>query len=75
MMKSASSSQIPVSLLTSGGAQSASVGRAMINKMTDILSPEIEVIAAGKITSHNLEALKETLKCSAFHGRCIVPLT
>jgi len=65
----------PVSnILTSGGAISAREGYQTINQMVSAAGKSISIIAAGKITSHNLEDLSKMLTTNEFHGRKIVDL-
>lgn len=60
-------------VLTSGGEDTALKGAETINMMQRT-APEIAVIAAGKITSQNLDRHRELLNVHEFHGRNIVPL-
>ena len=59
-------------ILTSGGQSTAEEGANTLIKMQDALFPKIQIIAAGKVTSQNLESLKERLGVEYFHGRRIV---
>ena len=61
------------SILSSGGKATAAEGIDMLKEMKDICDQlEFELIAAGKITSANLQILKESTTLNSFHGRKIV---
>lgn len=59
-------------ILTSGGKPTATDGIPTINKMIDVCECRLEVIAAGKITTHNLVNIREQIQTNSFHGRRIV---
>ncbi len=59
-------------VLTSGGADTAMNGVAMLKKMLDKAGDKMEIIAAGKVTSHNLDQLHALLGARAYHGKQIV---
>jgi copper homeostasis protein len=59
-------------ILSSGGKATAWEGRDMLMAMKDKLSPEIEIIGAGKITKNNLATLDDYLHLPYYHGRSIV---
>jgi len=60
------------SILTSGQCPTALEGTEIINRMIDKAGTEIEIIAAGKITTHNLAEVQAVIKATAFHGKRIV---
>ncbi|MBK8052204.1 MAG: copper homeostasis protein CutC [Saprospiraceae bacterium] len=59
-------------ILTSGGQSTAEEGANTLIKMKHTVSPNIHIIAAGKVTTQNLEGLRERLGFEYFHGRSIV---
>lgn len=61
-------------VLSSGGHLTAQLGKNMLIEMQKIATPEISIIAAGKITYHNLAALHNALGLSYYHGRNIVEM-
>lgn len=58
-------------ILTSGGQATASEGAQMINKMSQAAGNRLKILAAGKITHHNLTELSGILHVDEFHGRKI----
>lgn len=59
-------------ILSSGGATTATEGAEMLRKMQNWAHPHIQIIAAGKITAHNILELSNYLGLVYFHGRKIV---
>lgn len=59
-------------LLTSGGKPTANDGIITINKMIERSTGKLEIIAAGKVTTQNLEQLSIQIHSDSFHGRRIV---
>ena len=59
-------------ILTSGGKATAEEGIDMLKKMKDRAGMKINIIAAGKILSSNLEEIKTKTNLTYFHGRKIV---
>ena len=60
-------------ILSSGGAQKAEEGIDQLLKMKNMLkNSTIELIAAGKITSENINDLHEQLGLSYYHGKKVV---
>lgn len=59
-------------VLSSGGHPTAEQGKHMLVEMQKIATPEILVIAAGKIKYHNLAELHSAIGLSYYHGRNIV---
>lgn len=59
-------------VLSSGGKKTAEEGQDNIKAMQVILSPHINVIAAGKVTSEKVEHLHKYCGVKYFHGRKIV---
>lgn len=59
-------------VLTSGGEITASKGISRLQEMKSILSPEIQIIPAGKITSKNVQEIHAQLHAPIYHGRKIV---
>lgn len=59
-------------ILTSGGASTAIEGAPMIKEMIVNAEPYIKIIAAGSITSQNLESLHQIIAGSYYHGRRII---
>lgn len=59
-------------ILSSGGQATASAGSEMLVKMQAVALPEIEIVAAGKITQGNLPDLFQKTHLRYYHGRSIV---
>lgn len=59
-------------ILSSGGKVTATEGIKTLAVMQQIASPEISIIAAGKITHQNLQYLHHNLNFSHYHGKKIV---
>ncbi len=59
-------------ILTSGGKATAMHGKSTINELQESFGHRLEIIAAGKITSAELEMHKINLKTTSLHGRKIV---
>lgn len=59
-------------VLTSGGAATAEGGMPVLQQMIEAAAGNLEIIAAGKVTSENLAYLHEQLGAMAYHGRKIV---
>jgi copper homeostasis protein len=59
-------------VLTSGGKATALEGKETIKSMQEILSPKINVIAAGKVTPDLIGYLHQYCDVSYFHGKKIV---
>ena len=59
-------------VLTSGGKPTALEGAGILQKMVQLAGDRVEIIAAGKITSHNLEQLNMLIGARAYHGKRIV---
>jgi copper homeostasis protein len=59
-------------ILSSGGAQTAEEGLETLKKMLALAGPDLEIIAAGKITKENLDRLHHELRARAYHGKKIV---
>ena len=59
-------------LLTSGGKSTAIAGANTINLLVEELKAKVSVIAAGKITNHNLDDIRKIINTTEFHGRLIV---
>ena len=59
-------------ILTSGGAPTAIEGANQINKMITAAGDSIKILAAGRITNHNLKKIDAALNTDEFHGRKIV---
>jgi copper homeostasis protein CutC len=58
-------------VLTSGKAETATEGEGTIREMIENAG-HIKVIAAGRITSSNLEEVRDLIRASEYHGRRIV---
>lgn len=69
-----SDSNLLLSVLTSGTADTALNGAELLNEMINLVGEDIEIIVAGKVTTHNLDELKEQIPSKAYHGRRIVSL-
>jgi len=61
-----------LAILSSGGSDTAMRGHKTLKEMIRIAGNAIEIIAAGKITSMNLDQLVELVGAPAYHGRKIV---
>lgn len=61
-------------VLSSGGHQTAEQGKKMLVSMQKTATPEISIIAAGKITYDNLATLHSELGLCYYHGRKIVDI-
>jgi len=59
-------------ILTSGGKPTAIQGSDMLKQMSTVGYPNIEIIAAGKITHENLNEVSASTGLQYFHGRKIV---
>jgi len=59
-------------VLSSGGAKSAFEGREKLKELHEIQTDNIKLIAAGGITSENLDELHSYLGLEFYHGRNIV---
>lgn len=59
-------------ILTSGGAKTASEGRGVLKEMIKTSPLNIEIMPAGKITFENLSEIHSLLGASAYHGKQIV---
>lgn len=59
-------------ILTSGRAITAMAGEHMINRMIALAGHNVTILAAGKVTWENLEALSRRIPAKEFHGRKIV---
>lgn len=63
---------MPLSILSSGGAMAAVDGVEVINQMQRHCNDKMKIIAAGKITSENVNYLASILLTDELHGRKIV---
>lgn len=61
-----------LSILSSGGSETALEGSLMLNKMQALCGEEIELIVAGKVTKANLKEVVSKIPSRAYHGRRIV---
>jgi len=59
-------------LLTSGQAQTAAEGIALLNQLHSLSAGRLQIVAAGKITHSNLENLQTQTSITEFHGKKIV---
>jgi copper homeostasis protein len=59
-------------ILTSGGKATAMHGKSVINELHNKHGSRLEIIAAGKITSAEIESHKKELSTRSLHGRRIV---
>jgi len=59
-------------ILSSGTKSTAYKGLQHLRKMKSYASPQIEIIAAGKITSDNISKLHKLLALNFYHGKRIV---
>ena len=69
-VRSLSSQGLIDRVLTSGQQETALAGLERIRELQDI--PNLEVVAAGRITKENLAELAGQLKVTSFHGKKIV---
>ena len=60
------------SILTSGGNSTATQGVQMLKQIIEIAGPEIDIISAGKITSHNINVIHKSIGGKYYHGKLIV---
>ena len=60
------------SVLTSGGAATASEGKDVIKRMLQAAKGKINIIAAGSITKENLADIHQLIGAREYHGRRIV---
>ena len=63
------------SILTSGGAKSAVLGRNMLRKILDIKTDRIKIISAGSITYENLHEVHDLIGGVEYHGRRIIDIS
>ena len=63
------------SILTSGGADNAKSGSAVIKKMIDRVAGRMIIIAAGNITKQNLKEIHSIIGAEEYHGRKIVDIS
>lgn len=61
-------------ILTSGGCTTALEGADMITNMIKLSGSRLEIIAAGNITSQNLDRCHEKIRAPIYHGKRIVDL-
>ena len=59
-------------ILTSGTKETAAEGTGILNHIIDCARKRIKIVAAGKITSENLEELSKQIQTDEFHGKKIV---
>lgn len=59
-------------VLSSGACTTAKEGISKLRQMNSILSPEIQLIAAGSITDSNLNDIHNALNISHYHGKRIL---
>jgi copper homeostasis protein len=59
-------------VLTSGGEPTALEGSRMLKKLIHLTAGSLVILAAGKVTSENLDMLSRIIPSSEFHGRKIV---
>lgn len=59
-------------VLTSGGQKNAIDGQENIKKLFERFKDEIDIIAAGSITSKNIKKINNLLKLKIYHGKKIV---
>lgn len=60
------------SILTSGGAATAIEGIDTLRKMKEAADGQLDIIAAGSITSSNLNWLDQQLELTTYHGKKIM---
>ena len=58
-------------VLTSGGAETAKEGSAVLRQMVTA-APDLQIIAAGRITQDNRMQIQTLTGCHALHGKRIV---
>lgn len=58
-------------ILTSGGQATAEAGAAVLRQMVTA-APALQIIAAGRITTANRDAIQALTGCQALHGKRIV---
>ena len=63
------------SVLTSGGANNAKSGNAVIKKMIDRVGDRMTIIPAGSITKNNLNEIHSIIGAKEYHGRKIVDIS
>ena len=63
------------SVLTSGGAKSAALGKNVLRKMLDIKPNRIKIIIAGSITYENLPEVHGLIGGVEYHGRRIIDIS
>ena len=63
------------SVLTSGGANNAKSGSAVIKKMIDSVGDRMAIIPAGSITKNNLNEIHSIIGAKEYHGRNIVDIS
>ena len=71
-LKTLQRTQTVSNILTSGGKATALAGASQIRKMVEVSKGFPEIIAAGKITSENLDEIRKLTGAKAFHGRRIL---
>jgi len=59
-------------ILTSGTKSTATEGSEILNEMIAQASGRIKIVAAGKITSENIDKLSKIINTNEFHGKRIV---
>lgn len=59
-------------VLTSGKGKTWNEGQEVIKKMINQAGNTIEIIACGKVTNTNIEAVDKALRAKAYHGKLIV---
>ena len=59
-------------ILSSGGQATAFEGRETLNRMTELASPQLTIIVAGKVTHENFEEIRKIIPSSEYHGRRLV---
>jgi copper homeostasis protein len=59
-------------ILSSGQADTALHGAAVLNRMISLAKDKIIILAAGRITKDNLDEVSRTIAAREFHGRLIV---
>lgn len=59
-------------ILSSGKEETALEGQEMLNQMIQLAKSHITIVAAGKVTSDNLELCSEKIHTEEFHGKQIV---
>jgi len=75
LVKWAKGSEVNLSILSSGGQETAIEGAIMLNRMARICGDEVELIIAGKVRHDNLAQIKKAIPAPAYHGRHIVALS